>query len=108
MYQISRTSAFFEANRGGEAVASVEGVDDLVGVERTIRNDVVVDHAAGIVGEGGEQRVGLTDAEAAELDVSVVDAGASVRRDGEAAAFLSVDYAITIEVNRVPVVFVCS
>ena len=72
-----------------------------MGVKRTIRNDVVADHAASIVGEGDEQRVGLTDAEAAELDVSVVDAGASVRRKGEAAAFLVVGYAVTIKVNLV-------
>ena len=74
-----------------------------MGVKRTIRNDVVADHAASIVGEGDEQRVGLTDTEAAEFDVSVVDAGASVRRRRQAAAFLSVVYTITIEVNWVGV-----
>ena len=67
------TRAFFESDTGGEAVASVELILDGVGVERTVRNEVVVDDRTGIVGKGVEERIGLTNQEAAEFDVSVVD-----------------------------------
>ena len=78
------TAAFFESDRGGEAVATGEGVGDLVGVERTVGNETVVGDARRIAGEGGEQRVGLADAEAAKLDVGVVQVNGVVMCVGEA------------------------
>ncbi len=56
-----------------------------MGAERTVRNDTVVADATGIAGEGREQRVSLTDAEAAQLDVSVVDAECVLRVRAERA-----------------------
>src|SRR5690606_22052105 len=64
--------ARFESDCSGEAVAAVEGVGDLVGSERTVGNETVVRDARRVAGEGREQRVGLTDAETAELDIRVL------------------------------------
>ena len=93
---VINTRAFFEGDTGGEAVASVELVLDGVGVERTVRNEVVVDDRTGIVGKGVEERIGLTNQEAAEFDVSVVDRDFFVGLNDRKG---SVGYTIPVSVN---------
>ena len=66
--------AFFDRHTCGEAVAGVVGVRDLVGVVRAVRDDVVVvDDVDGVIGEGREVGVRLTDPEAAQFEVGVLD-----------------------------------
>src|SRR5690606_5181552 len=69
------TSAGFEAERGGEAIASVEGVGGIAALARRITDDAVVYHQrAGRTGERLKERVGVADGETAELDEGVVEA----------------------------------
>src|SRR6185312_8341205 len=72
--------ALFNRDRSREAVAAGVGVGDLMRVERAVGDQVVFDDAASIAGQGREQRVGLTDAEAAEFDEGVVDGEAGSGR----------------------------
>src|SRR5690606_36495819 len=84
-------AAFFERHDGREAVAAGEGVADEVGAVAASEDHVVVDDVAEVTREGHEGRFIETNAQAAELDVSVTQRAVFVRT-------VSVFFAVTAAV----------
>src|SRR5690606_367140 len=64
-------AAFFKRQDGREAVAAGEGVADEVGAVAASEDHVVVDDVAEVTREGYESRFVETNAQTAELDVSI-------------------------------------